>query len=112
MLAYLYTFTGMLTYIRTSLSSQSSPLHPLTVTSHTEPALVSVAVYAIGLVFYATHFPECVLSRPGTAHWLDWLGGGSHAIWHVCIVLGMSLHRAAMEQMKDGPAAVLHSLQH
>lgn len=66
----------------------------------------SFLAYIAGLVFYATHFPECVLTRPGETHWLDWLGGGSHAIWHVCIVCAISLHRHAMDGMKAGVGAV------
>ncbi|KAG8755876.1 hypothetical protein FRC12_010747, partial [Ceratobasidium sp. 428] len=42
------------------------------------PVVPSLASYLIGLVFYATHFPECCF--PG---WFDW--AGSHAIWHVFI---------------------------
>jgi adiponectin receptor len=86
-LSYLYSTQTMLAFIR--------------------PVVPSLSVYAAGLVFYATHFPECALARPGQAHWLDWFGGGSHAIWHVCIVLGISLHRHAMETLKDGPSAVM-----
>jgi hypothetical protein len=42
------------------------------------PSLVS---YLTGLAFYATHFPECCF--PGRFDW-----GGSHAVWHVFIVVG------------------------
>lgn len=67
------------------------------------PIAPSLASYIVGLVFYATHFPECVLAaRSNSVHWLDWLGGGSHAIWHVCIVLAISLHKRGMEVMKSG----------
>lgn len=42
------------------------------------PSLVS---YLVGLALYATHFPECYF--PGRFDW-----GGSHAMWHVFIVIG------------------------
>ncbi|PSR78756.1 hypothetical protein PHLCEN_2v7291 [Hermanssonia centrifuga] len=45
---------------------------------------------------------RCYVTRPGHTHWLDWLGGGSHAIWHLCIVVAISLHRRAMDDMKQG----------
>ncbi|OBZ70865.1 Uncharacterized protein C30D11.11 [Grifola frondosa] len=67
------------------------------------PIAPSFASYIAGLVFYATHFPECYLAtRWPTVHWLDWLGGGSHAIWHVFIVLAISQHKSGMAQMKSG----------
>ncbi|EKM54205.1 uncharacterized protein PHACADRAFT_174704 [Phanerochaete carnosa HHB-10118-sp] len=85
-LSYLYSTWQMLAFIR--------------------PLVPSLLAYIAGFVFYATHFPECVLARPGETHWLDWLGGGSHAIWHVCIVLAIALHRHAMDSMKAGVSAV------
>ncbi|GJE97748.1 HlyIII-domain-containing protein [Phanerochaete sordida] len=84
-LSYLYSACQMFAFIR--------------------PLLPSLLMYIAGLVFYATHFPECVLARPGETHWLDWLGGGSHAIWHLCIVFAISLHRHAMDSMKAGIGA-------
>ncbi len=64
------------------------------------PSLVS---YIVGLLFYATHFPECVFaSRWPSMRWLDFLGGGSHAIWHVCIVLAISFHKQGMQLMRGG----------
>jgi adiponectin receptor len=66
------------------------------------PVLRSVSSYLVGLVFYATHFPECVLSSHARWKWLDWLGGGSHAIWHAFIVLAISQHRAAIGGLKTG----------
>ncbi|KAL1942858.1 hypothetical protein VTO73DRAFT_5098 [Trametes versicolor] len=67
------------------------------------PIVPSFVAYLVGLAFYATHFPECVLApRWPRARVLDWLGGGSHAIWHVCIVAAISLHRSGMEQMQRG----------
>ena len=65
------------------------------------PIVPSLASYVVGLAFYATHFPECVLA-PRLGGWLDWCGGGSHAIWHVFIVLAIRLHREGMEEMKAG----------
>nr|VWO99596.1 Mannitol dehydrogenase [Ganoderma boninense] len=68
------------------------------------PIVPSLASYIVGLGFYATHFPECVLAPrwPRARCWLDWLGGGSHAIWHVFIVLAIRLHTQGMEDMKAG----------
>lgn len=49
--------------------------------------ITSVATYVVGLLFYAFRFPECVIPPKWT--WLsDKFGGGSHAIWHICIVIG------------------------
>ncbi|EIN11606.1 HlyIII-domain-containing protein [Punctularia strigosozonata HHB-11173 SS5] len=66
------------------------------------PVLRSVSSYLAGLVFYATHFPECMLSKHPRWRWLDWLGGGSHAIWHAFIVLAIAQHRAAIAGLKSG----------
>lgn len=68
----------------------------------------SIASYLAGLVFYATHVPECFLapdSRLGK--WLDRVGGGSHAIWHVFIVLAIWLHRQAMDVLRVGVERVM-----
>ena len=68
------------------------------------PIVPSLASYVVGLIFYATHIPECVAAPrwPSVCGWLDRLGGGSHAIWHVFIVLAISLHKSGMEVMKSG----------
>ena len=67
------------------------------------PVVPSLLSYIAGLVFYATHFPECYLSsRWAYSHILDRVGGGSHAIWHVFIVLAISQHKAAMPHMRRG----------
>ncbi|KAI1795732.1 HlyIII-domain-containing protein [Ganoderma leucocontextum] len=67
------------------------------------PIVPSIASYVVGLAFYATHFPECVFAPHWPSmRWLDWFGGGSHAIWHVFIVLAISLHKRGMEDMKAG----------
>ncbi|KAI0063502.1 HlyIII-domain-containing protein [Artomyces pyxidatus] len=67
------------------------------------PVVPSLASYITGLVFYATHFPECVTSPRWAPHFA-WFGGGSHAIWHAFIVLAISQHRAAMPMLKQGIA--------
>jgi len=54
------------------------------------PAIYSASHYLIAVVFYASHFPECVF--PG---WFDWCG--SHAIWHVLIIVSIRLHWKALE---------------
>jgi len=76
----------------------------------------SLASYIFGLVFYAAHFPECYLSSHRDQHtggrekplgstksrWIDWIGGGSHAIWHVSIVAAILLHRNAIPELAKG----------
>ncbi|KAI0305664.1 hemolysin-III related-domain-containing protein [Multifurca ochricompacta] len=64
------------------------------------PVIPSLASYVAGLLFYATRFPECVL--PVDSPRLAWLGGGSHALWHIFIVWAISLHRDALPVLKDG----------
>jgi adiponectin receptor len=77
-------------------------LHSLRqVIAYINPIWPSLISYVIGLVFYATHIPERFLSERFT-HWLDWCGGGSHAIWHVFIVLAISQHRTAMASLREG----------
>ncbi|EUC58338.1 hemolysin-III-like protein [Rhizoctonia solani AG-3 Rhs1AP] len=61
------------------------------------PLVPSLLSYLTGLVFYATHFPECCF--PG---WFDW--AGSHAIWHVFIVIAIREHWKA--------TAVFHETSH
>ncbi|OSX66071.1 hypothetical protein POSPLADRAFT_1043570 [Postia placenta MAD-698-R-SB12] len=71
--------------------------------SFMRPIVPSLVSYVAGLVFYATHFPECYLSsRWAHSHLLDRFGGGSHAIWHVFIVIAISQHKAAMSELKRG----------
>jgi adiponectin receptor len=64
------------------------------------PVIPSLASYIAGLLFYATRFPECVL--PINSPHLAWLGGGSHALWHIFIVWAISLHRDALPLLKAG----------
>jgi len=67
------------------------------------PISPSFASYIAGLMFYATHFPERYLaSRWSHSHLLDYLGGGSHAIWHVFIVLAISQHKSGMAELRNG----------
>ena len=66
-----------------------------------DPIWPSLASYLAGLAFYATRFPERSLSKR-YSHYLDWCGGGSHAIWHGFIVLAIKLHRDAMASMRNG----------
>lgn len=97
--------------------------------SYILPIVPSLASYIFGLVFYASHFPECCWSTPeGTGpiqyhkvessstisdwakdliieappRWTDWIGGGSHAIWHVSIVAAIWLHRSAIPTLSKG----------
>ncbi|KAH7335878.1 hemolysin-III related-domain-containing protein [Rhizoctonia solani] len=61
------------------------------------PLVPSLVSYLTGLAFYATHFPECCF--PG---WFDW--AGSHAIWHVFIVIAIREHWKA--------TAIFHETSH
>ncbi|KAF8198092.1 hemolysin-III related-domain-containing protein [Pholiota molesta] len=70
------------------------------------PVFPSLLSYIIGLVFYAAHFPECVIPA-SVQRKLDMVGGGSHAIWHCFIVLAVSQHRTAMAHMKGGLECLL-----
>jgi len=100
------------------LSLAFSAVAPLAALSHLHsaqevfefisPVWPSLVSYILGLVFYATNIPERFLS-PRHSHWLDFCGGGSHAIWHAFIVLAISQHRAAISAMRQGigcPAVV------
>jgi len=64
------------------------------------PVIPSLASYVAGLLFYATRFPECMF--PVKSPHLAWLGGGSHVLWHLFIVLAIALHRDALSLLKDG----------
>lgn len=70
------------------------------------PLAPSIAWYIIGLMFYMSHFPEryvCLLDKDSRiARWTDWLGGGSHAIWHLCIVVAIFQHRSGMRGLRGG----------
>ena len=73
----------------------------LSFVSHISPSLLS---YIIGLVFYITHVPERFVSLYSLrmARWTDWIGGGSHAIWHAFIVLAIYQHKWSMRDMRLG----------
>jgi adiponectin receptor len=49
-----------------------------------------------------TQIPERFIANYKLAHWLDYIGGGSHAIWHAFIVLAISQHKAAIGHMRKG----------
>jgi len=66
------------------------------------PVGPSIASYLLGLCFYVTQIPERFIVDKKLAPWLDSIGVGSHAIWHVFIVLGMSQYKAAIERMRHG----------
>jgi len=36
--------------------------------------------------------------------WIDYIGGGSHAVWHIFIVVAVLSHRAGMPGLMVGPA--------
>jgi len=69
-------------------------------TAFIRPVIPSIASYLVGLLFYATRFPECMF--PVKSPRLAWLGGGSHTLWHLFIVLAIVLHRNALTLLKDG----------
>lgn len=83
-LAYANDFSSALTFI--------SPIFP------------SLLSYLIGLMFYVTHVPERFVYTYSerVAQWTDWLGGGSHAIWHAFIVLAIYQHKWGMREMRAG----------
>jgi len=66
------------------------------------PVCPSLVSYLLGLVFYMTQIPERFIADCKLAHWLDYIGGGSHAIWHAFIVLAISQHKAAIGHMRKG----------
>ncbi|KAJ7128870.1 hemolysin-III related-domain-containing protein [Mycena filopes] len=69
--------------------------------SFVAPLLPSLGLYLVGLVFYTAHVPE---REGGGRGWvgrvLDLCGGGSHAIWHICIVLAIRAHRDGIREMR------------
>jgi adiponectin receptor len=77
---------------------------PATAHAFIAPIVPSFRSYLVGLVFYVTHFPECVLhKRAGTGRWrrvLNAAGGGSHAIWHLWIVLAIYQRASASAQAR------------
>jgi adiponectin receptor len=81
-LSYDFSFWSMLSFI--------SPIAP------------SFISYIIGLVFYVSHIPERFVYNERVAHWTDWLGGGSHAIWHAFIVLAIYQHKSGMRELRMG----------
>ncbi|KAL5507028.1 IZH3 [Sanghuangporus vaninii] len=93
------TFTAFAPLIH--LAHLYSVSETLSFISHISPSLLS---YIIGLAFYATHFPErfVALYSERIARWTDWIGGGSHAIWHAFIVLAIYQHKWGMRDMKLG----------
>ncbi|KAJ6489554.1 hemolysin-III related-domain-containing protein [Mycena vitilis] len=62
----------------------------------------SLLYYIAGLVIYATQIPECFIGARGgwVGRVVDACGGGSHAIWHVFIVLAMRAHRDGLREMR------------
>lgn len=65
----------------------------------------SLLAYGTGVVFYATHFPECFYPQNPQPKWaalFDAVGLSSHAIWHLFILLGIYLHRLALQSMSSG----------
>ncbi|KAJ7347063.1 hemolysin-III related-domain-containing protein [Mycena albidolilacea] len=71
----------------------------------------SLLYYVLGLVVYALQVPERFLGGgtkgaqgKGWRAWVgrvcDMCGGGSHAIWHVFIVLAMRAHRDGIREMR------------
>lgn len=59
-------------------------------------------MFTLGIVIYAFHFPEAFITRPGHKHWLDRVGGGSHALWHIFIIFGLILWRQGLRSVKAG----------
>jgi Haemolysin-III related len=72
------------------------------------PVIPSIVSYIVGLIFYATRFPERML--PTNTPRLTWLGGGSHALWHLFIVWAISLHRNALPALKYGVSGAVSAI--
>ncbi|KAJ6496320.1 hemolysin-III related-domain-containing protein [Mycena sanguinolenta] len=71
--------------------------------SFVAPILPTIFFCNLGVIFYALHIPERFLAPGGKwARRLESFGGGSHAIWHACIVLAISNWRAALAVMRTG----------
>ncbi|KAJ7141365.1 hemolysin-III related-domain-containing protein [Mycena epipterygia] len=67
----------------------------------------SLLFYILGLVIYALQIPECFLGGRGAGRLqrvVDACGGGSHALWHVCIVLAMRAHRDGIREIRRAAA--------
>ncbi|THH04497.1 hypothetical protein EW145_g5482 [Phellinidium pouzarii] len=79
-LSYYFGFMNMMAFIR--------------------PIIPSFISYIIGLVFYVTHVPERFIYSERISRWTDWLGGGSHAIWHAFIVLAIYQHKWGMRMAR------------
>ncbi|KAH8992802.1 HlyIII-domain-containing protein [Lactarius hatsudake] len=95
------TFLSMTILITLGPLTQLALLHSVQETvAFIRPVVPSLTSYITGLLFYATRFPECAL--PVDSPRLAWLGGGSHALWHIFIVRAISLHRDALPVLKDG----------
>ncbi|KAF7294676.1 IZH family channel protein [Mycena indigotica] len=75
------------------------------------PVAPSLLFYIVGLVVYATQFPECLLGPDGSRgknkvvrFLVDRCGAGSHAIWHVFIVFAIRAHRDGIREMRRAAA--------
>ncbi|CAK5265484.1 unnamed protein product [Mycena citricolor] len=65
------------------------------------PVVPSFLFYILGIAFYATLTPERLIRSKGRLGRVrDWFGGGSHAIWHVFIVLAIRAHRDGIREMR------------
>lgn len=101
-LCYAYSLRQMHEFI----SESSSPSVPWSTSTDPQilaagPIYPSLLSYIVGLVFYVTHFPERYFHlNDRLSRWTDWLGGGSHAIWHLCIVIGIYTHLWGITEMK------------
>jgi adiponectin receptor len=107
-LALLYSPRETFAFIRASL--YSTPCYSATTdfSADAGPVIPSLASYVVGIVFYATHFPECML--PTNSPRLAWLGGGSHAVWHLFVVWAISLHRNALPALKYGVSGAVSAV--
>ena len=60
------------------------------------PVMKSVAVYVAGAMIYACQVPERWF--PGMFDYV----GGSHNVWHVCVLAGILFHYVAMTEFFEG----------
>ncbi|KAJ7267561.1 hemolysin-III related-domain-containing protein [Mycena haematopus] len=72
------------------------------------PITPSLLYYLVGLTIYAAQVPERWFGGgpppPAPRGWVGWAsdmcGGGSHALWHIFIVLAMRAHRDGIREMR------------
>ena len=65
---------------------------------------LSYSLYALGIVFYISRFPERLF--PGRFDLL----GASHQLWHCCVVLAAQATYSGLQNIVEHPAAMVCSI--